>query len=159
MLEDYLLFASEQDEETGFTAIALSSLFAEVAEGAARGGRSVETEVKKTLTVEGRPTGLRRAVENLVGNALRYGNRVRLSAEPDQDSVLIHVDDDGPGIPAARREEAMRAFTRLDPARSGASGTGLGLAIVRDVARSHGGGLSLGESPLGGLRATITLPR
>jgi two-component system osmolarity sensor histidine kinase EnvZ len=71
----------------------------------------------------------------------------------------MNVDDDGPGIPEARREEAFRPFHRLDEGRNlQIGGVGLGLAIARDIARAHGGDLVLSDSPLGGLRATLRLP-
>ncbi len=115
------------------------------------------------LTVEAKPLALRRAVDNLVGNAVRHARTVRVLAEEAGEEVLIHVEDDGPGIPEGQRAEAVKAFSRLDPSRGApkgeGSGTGLGLAIVRDVARAHGGRLTLGDSELGGLKATISLPR
>jgi two-component system osmolarity sensor histidine kinase EnvZ len=72
----------------------------------------------------------------------------------------VTVDDDGPGIPAGLREEVFKPFLRLDNARNQdeGGGTGLGLAIARDIARSHGGDIMLGDSPLGGLRATVRVP-
>ncbi|MNT78323.1 Sensor protein CpxA [compost metagenome] len=69
------------------------------------------------------------------------------------------IDDDGPGIPADYRDDVFKPFFRLDEARNlDASGTGLGLAIARDIARSHGGNVTLSDSPLGGLRATVRVP-
>ena len=109
-----------------------------------------------------RPMAIRRAVENLIGNALRYGTRAEISLTISDRMIRIRVEDDGPGIPADRREEAMRPFTRLDPARNQnlGSGVGLGLAIVADIGRAHGGVLRLGESTrLGGLRADLVLAR
>jgi two-component system osmolarity sensor histidine kinase EnvZ len=108
-----------------------------------------------------RPMAIRRAVENLVGNALRYGSTAWVSLNKGAKSLTITVEDDGPGIPAESREEAQRPFTRLDPARNQdkGSGVGLGLAIVAEVARAHGGTLRLGVSEThGGLRADIVLP-
>ena len=109
-----------------------------------------------------RPMAIRRAVENLIGNALRYGARADVSLTISDRMIRISVEDDGPGIPADRRDEAMRPFTRLDPARNQnlGSGVGLGLAIVADIARAHGGVLRLGESArLGGLKADLVLAR
>ncbi|QQA44244.1 ATP-binding protein [Pelagovum pacificum] len=109
-----------------------------------------------------RPLALRRSVDNLVGNALRYAERVRVSVITTPRSLRILVEDDGPGIPPDRREEATRPFTRLDPARNQdrGSGVGLGLAIVADVARTHGGELRLGDSAaLGGLQAEVSFAR
>lgn len=109
-----------------------------------------------------RPMAVRRAVENLIGNALRYGAEARLSVQLSERAVVFAVEDDGPGIPEAEREAAVKPFYRLDPARNQdlGSGVGLGLAIVEDIARVHGGSLRLGESTeLGGLKAELILPR
>lgn len=107
------------------------------------------------------PTGLRRAVGNLIRNAGRYGDRVRVGIAASPQSLVVSVEDDGPGIPATDRETAIRPFARLDAARRGVEGNvGLGLAIVQDVARAHGGVLRLDRSEsLGGLKAEIVLPR
>ncbi|MGC1260953.1 ATP-binding protein [Jannaschia helgolandensis] len=106
------------------------------------------------------PDGMRRAVANLVKNALRYGVEVRVSMQLATSSIVIVVEDDGPGIARKDHMEAMRPFARLDAARSNTSGNvGLGLSIVRDVARAHGGALRLGVSDLGGLKAEIVVPR
>lgn len=104
--------------------------------------------------------GLRRAVANLVKNALRYGTTVHTTLHVAPGTLVIAVEDDGPGIAEADRDAAMRPFARLDGARSNTVGNvGLGLSIVRDVARAHGGTLRLGRSALGGLKAEIVLPR
>ncbi|MGR3759163.1 ATP-binding protein [Roseobacteraceae bacterium NS-SX3] len=105
---------------------------------------------------------MRRAVENLISNAVRYGSRARVSVSVTPKFMRIRVEDDGPGIPAAQRSEALRPFTRLDPSRNQdrGAGVGLGLAIVADIARAHGGALRLGESSdLGGLQADIVIGR
>ncbi|MFV0300921.1 MAG: ATP-binding protein [Paracoccus sp. (in: a-proteobacteria)] len=109
-----------------------------------------------------RPDMLRRAIENLIGNAVRYGTRAELDVALGPRSLRISVEDDGPGIPEAQAEEAMRPFTRLDPARNQnrGQGVGLGLSITADVVRAHGGQLRLARGErLGGLRAEIVLPR
>ena len=106
-----------------------------------------------------RPDAFKRCVANLVGNAQRHGQKISIEAVRDQRFLTIHVDDDGPGIPANKREEVFKPFLRLDDARNqDEGGTGLGLAIARDIARSHGGDIELDRSPLGGLRATVKLP-
>lgn len=109
-----------------------------------------------------RAMAIRRAVENLIGNALRYGGEARFSVYVTPKAAVFCVEDDGPGIPAEQRDDAVRPFTRLDPARNQdrGPGVGLGLAIVEDIARAHGGVLRLGESAdLGGLKAEIVLGR
>ncbi|MEM7490680.1 MAG: ATP-binding protein [Pseudomonadota bacterium] len=106
------------------------------------------------------PDGMRRALSNLIGNALRYGTAARLSAIVSDGAIIFAVEDDGPGIPEARRIDAVRPFARLDKARSNTAGNvGLGLSIVRDVARAHGGMLRLSQSEMGGLKAEIVVPR
>jgi two-component system osmolarity sensor histidine kinase EnvZ len=107
-----------------------------------------------------RPRAIRRALENLVGNAGRYAGQCRVSVHLTDKSLRLRVEDDGPGIPPDQRESALRPFVRLDPARNQdlGSGVGLGLAIAADIARAHGGVLRLGESDaLGGLRADIVI--
>ncbi|MQY41274.1 HAMP domain-containing protein [Epibacterium sp. SM1969] len=113
-------------------------------------------------TVTLKSGGMRRAVENLISNAVRYGTRARVSVSLTENALRIRVEDDGPGIPLEQRNEAVRPFTRLDPSRNQNKGTGvgLGLAIVVDVARAHGGVLRLGVSDnLGGLQADLVIGR
>lgn len=116
---------------------------------------------------KGRPAPLRpllmgRVLDNLIGNAVRHGNRCAVSVAVDDDAVRITVEDDGPGIPPEQRDGALQPFARLDVARNldrGSGGVGLGLAIVADAVRGHGGRLQLDQSPmLGGLRVEIALP-
>jgi len=109
-----------------------------------------------------RPMAVRRALDNLIGNALRYGTRATIGLDITDRTIRFTVEDDGPGIPAASREAAMSPFVRLDPARNQDHGTGvgLGLSIVADIARNHGGLLRLGDScALGGLKAELVLAR
>jgi two-component system osmolarity sensor histidine kinase EnvZ len=105
---------------------------------------------------------IRRALDNLISNAVRYGTRAEVSIMLGEKYLRISVEDDGPGIPENRRVEATRPFTRLDPARNLDKGgsVGLGLAITTDIARAHGGVLRLGTSErLGGLRADLVIAR
>lgn len=138
------------------------ALVAQAVADARRGGG----EVRMTSRVEGdvrvplRPLAVRRALDNLIGNALRYAGRAEVSVEVGATAVRIVVEDDGPGIPPALRDEAVKPFVRLDTARNQdlGPGSGLGLAIARDTARRHGGALHLGESGrLGGLKAELVL--
>ncbi|MBR9649679.1 ATP-binding protein [Thalassovita aquimarina] len=113
-------------------------------------------------TVMLRPLAIRRAVTNLIENAVRYGSRAEVSVLLTEKSLLIRIEDDGPGIPPEKRKDAVKPFTRLDSARNQnrASGVGLGLAIASDISRVHGGLLRLGKSDkLGGLRADIVIGR
>src|SRR4029079_14554752 len=102
----------------------------------------------------------KRAITNRVTNAARFGNIVIIRAASDDLWLRIDVDDDGPGIPQAERDNVFRPFYRLDHARNQDEGnSGLGLAIARDIAKSHGGEIALAESSMGGLRAIISLPQ
>jgi two-component system osmolarity sensor histidine kinase EnvZ len=109
-----------------------------------------------------RPLAIRRALDNLIGNALRYGTKAQIGVSVTDRAVRFWVEDDGPGIPPDRYDDAVSPFVRLDPARNQdhGSGVGLGLSIVADIARTHGGVLRLGESKsLGGLKAELVLAR
>lgn len=110
------------------------------------------------LEMETRPLSLRRAVRNLVENALHYGHRARVSLSRKDDEVLIRIDDDGPGIPRDQLDEVLKPFARLDSSRQrNTRGLGLGLAIVAKVVEREGGVLTLANRPEGGLRAEICL--
>ena len=164
MLDEFLNFAkgaAEGEPER----VDPHALMAEVVEDARRAGRDVTLlppEGEGIGTVKLRRIAIRRAVDNLVSNAVRYGARAEVSVMLSDKTLRIRVEDDGPGIPEAQRVEAVKPFSRLDPARNQdkGSGVGLGLAIATDIARAHGGVLRLGESTrLGGLRADIVIAR
>lgn len=111
------------------------------------------------LSLELRPVALQRCLDNLINNSVKYANGAELSVSTSSTHVEIFVDDNGPGIPKEKRQEAFRAFSRLDGARSqNIEGVGLGLAIARDIVQLHGGTLKLDDSPQNGLRAIISLP-
>ena len=109
--------------------------------------------------MEVRLQAMRRALDNLIGNALRYASFAEICLKVRDDNLYIFIDDNGPGIPPDQRADALRPFVRLEGSRNKETGgTGLGLAIAHDIILSHGGELTLKESPLGGLRVTILLP-
>ena len=160
MLDDYLAFArgegGEDAEETD-----LGELVRDAAAAAARAraGRDVEVVGPEHLTLSVKRAALRRCLTNLVDNALKHGRQVVVGLSRDARFAEIAVEDDGPGIAEARREEAFRPFHRLDEGRNlQAGGSGLGLSIARDIARAHGGDVVLDKSALGGLKAVIRLP-
>ena len=128
-----------------------------------RAGKAVELgKVSGEGKMMLRPKVVLRAVENLIGNAVRYGSRAVVSVVMTDRTLVISVEDDGPGIAAKDREEALKPFSRLEPARNQnkGSGVGLGLSIALDVARAHGGSLRLGQSEtLGGLKVDLVLAR
>lgn len=160
MIEAYLAFARGDGHEAVQRAD-LAALVESVAARFRRNGGAVETVgTAAPVMVPIRHNALDRALSNLLANALRYAGRVRVSLHADAGTVELWVEDDGPGIPAAKREDVFRAFTRLDPSRNPKTGgTGLGLTITRDIVRGHGGDITLHDSPaLGGLRAVVRLP-
>lgn len=159
MIDEYLAFARGQGGESVET-VAVRGLIEEVSEGAKRAGAQVKVKIDPDLSMHVRPNAFKRAISNLVMNAAVHGERIEVAARSAWDGgVEILVDDNGPGIPPDRYEEAFKPFSRLDEARNqNEKGVGLGLAIARDVARGHGGDVTLDKSPLGGLRAVVRLP-
>ena len=158
MIEGYLAFArGEGDEDPAL--VDLSEILEDVAAGARRDNAGIDLSWQGDMGVELRPLAIKRCLTNLVSNALRHGSHVKLEAVRGRTSVEITVDDDGPGIPPDRYEDVFRPFFRLDESRNAdTGGVGLGLTIARDVARSHGGDVVLGPSPLGGLRVVVRIP-
>ncbi len=157
MVAAYLAFARGEGQEQTRPAD-LTDIVRDVAQKARRDGAEVAVLAPDALVLPLRPDALRRCLANLLDNARKHARRIAVAvAEVPRSEAgawaQVTVDDDGPGIPAAQREEAFRPFATLS-----AGGTGLGLAIARDIARAHGGDIVLEESPLGGLRARVRLP-
>jgi two-component system osmolarity sensor histidine kinase EnvZ len=158
MLDGYLDFARGQAEEQQGE-LDLEKLFTQLEENATLHGKTLTSSIDGPSKVVVRPTAFTRLLTNLTANAWRHGNTIRIEARNSSRFLTVTVDDDGPGIPENMREEVFKPFYRLDEARNlDASGTGLGLAIARDIARVHGGNVTLTESPMGGLRATVRVP-
>ena len=158
MIDGYLTFARGEDNEDG-TETDLGLLVEDAVSGWRRNGAVIDMHVEGTLTAWLRPDSIRRALNNLIANAQRYGSHIWVRAGRRGDAVEITVDDDGPGIPGTHREEVFRPFYRLEESRNPSTGgTGLGLAIARDLVRGHGGDILLEDSPHGGLRARLRLP-
>lgn len=158
MLDGYLQFArGETEEQQG--ELDLARLLAQLEENTRLHGKAASSSMEGPGIVIVRPNAFARLITNLVANAWRHGETVCIEARNTGRFLTVHVDDDGPGIAEDMREEVFKPFFRLDEARNlDASGTGLGLAIARDIARSHGGNVTLSQSPLGGLRATVRVP-
>jgi len=158
MLEAYLAFARGDSGEIA-APTDMAAFLEELRSDAERQGHKATVVFHGPPIVTVRPAAFKRCLANLVSNAARHAPSIAITGHRDHRYLTVTVDDDGPGIPAALREEVFKPFLRLDDARNqDEGGTGLGLAIARDIARSHGGDISLGDSPLGGLRATVRVP-
>jgi two-component system osmolarity sensor histidine kinase EnvZ len=158
MLDGYLDFARDQSEEAEGD-LDLASLLQQLQTSAGLHGKTLTSAIDGASHVKVRPNAFTRLLTNLAANAWRHADNVRIEARHSGRFLTVTVDDDGPGIPADMRDEVFKPFFRLDEARNlDASGTGLGLAIARDIARGHGGDVTLGESPMGGLRAAVRVP-
>jgi two-component system osmolarity sensor histidine kinase EnvZ len=158
VIGQFLAFARGESEEQPEDD--LDALLGELAEQYARRGKRVAFEPGGIEPLPFARQALRRAVANLVDNALRYaGEPVEIRTRAAPGGAVIEVLDRGPGVPPGEAERLKQPFTRLDPSRSGAGGSGLGLAIVERVARAHRGTLELLPREGGGLTARITLGR
>jgi two-component system, OmpR family, osmolarity sensor histidine kinase EnvZ len=158
MLEDYLAFARGDGGEIA-QPTDMSLALEELRSDAERNGHPATTAFQGLPVVTVKPAAFKRCLANLVSNAARHANTISIKGHRDHRYLTVTVDDDGPGIPAKMREEVFKPFLRLDDARNqDEGGTGLGLAIARDIARSHGGDITLGDSPMGGLRAAVRVP-
>ncbi|NBX74704.1 MAG: HAMP domain-containing protein [Alphaproteobacteria bacterium] len=159
MLEAYLAFARGEGAETAIQTD-LTALVADVVAQAQRQHATLIWEGFESVWLSLRPQALRRCLNNLISNATRFGKNIHVHMALNDQQVMVMVDDDGPGIPLHQRDEVFRPFTRLDTARTATSSSvGLGLTIARDIARAQGGDVLLHNSPTGGLRAVIQLPR
>jgi len=159
MLEAYLAFARGDSGEPSAPAD-MAALLDELKAEVERNGGGARADFHGFAIVTVRRPAFKRCLANLVSNAARFASTIALTGHRDHRWLTITVDDNGPGIPAPMREEVFKPFLRLDVARNQdeGGGTGLGLAIARDIARSHGGDVTLSDSPLGGLRATVQVP-
>ncbi len=163
LVDGFLDFARSEALDD-FATTDVADLLGDVVSDARRAGQAVTLNASDTedVSVPLRVQAVRRALENLIGNALRYGSEAYVSVQVHERAIVYLVEDNGPGIPPDKREQALRPFVRLDPSRNQnkGSGVGLGLSIVSDIARSHGGILRLGESDIyGGLKAELVLAR
>lgn len=161
IISQFLDFARGSADETR-ASIDAGALLVDLAASYQRRGFSVAVQTNlPPLPFSGRPKGMRRALSNLIDNALRYAGHdktVTLEAGMQGHALYLSVLDRGPGIPPEEVERLKRPFTRLEAARTDAHGSGLGLAIVDRLARAHDGRLDLQPRPGGGLAASIVLP-
>ncbi|WBO20736.1 ATP-binding protein [Sphingomonas abietis] len=159
MVEAALNFAKADAGSYVFQALDLVGIVDSVAGDYRALGFGVTLNMPAAVPFVGDSAMLRRAIDNLVGNAIRYGESAEVTVFEDGDRVVIRVEDDGPGIPEARMEDVFKPFNRLEDSRSvDTGGTGLGLAVVRSVVRIHGGSIALKNRQKNGLSAEISVP-
>jgi signal transduction histidine kinase len=158
MAEATLSFAREEAAHEETRMVDVGALISSVCADLADTGFAVTCAETGSFTVRCRPVGVKRALRNVVENAVAYGQRARVSAEHKRGEVAIIIDDDGPGIPGGDMEKVFKPFVRLENSRNkGTGGVGLGLAIARSIIQSHGGDIVLRNRPEGGLRVIISL--
>jgi signal transduction histidine kinase len=160
MAEATLAFAREEAAQEDTRRVDLAALVDSVCADLADMGQDVTFQGPERSPYRGRPSSLKRALSNLIENAVAYGTRARVSLEAEDHAWRIVIDDDGPGIPDADTERVFAPFVRLEESRNPETGgVGLGMAISRSIIRGHGGDITLTNRPEGGLRITIRLPK
>lgn len=160
LIAQAMAYVRGETRQTPPEPVELTALVADCVRGFAETGHAATLTPGPDVRVMGQPTGLRRALTNLIANAVHYGGQAEVTMEPLSDRVEIHVRDAGPGIATERMEEVFQPFVRLEGSRNRATGgVGLGLAVARQIARAHGGDVTLSNRPGGGLDAVLSLPR
>ena len=156
MLNEYLEFAKYQKNEETET-VSLNNIIEDIAKKYEN--KKINFSIEENLKINVRPNSIKRCLVNLTDNGLSYGKKVEIVAKKTANNVIIFVDDDGPGIPEKEYQNVIKPFYRIDKSRGqNKSGVGLGLSIANDIIRSHGGNISLNNSPLQGLRVKVSLP-
>jgi signal transduction histidine kinase len=160
MIASTLAYLRGEAEQEPLRVADLAAILETLCDDATDAGHRASYDGPSQARLACRPIAMKRALANLIGNAVKYGGVARVSLRDSGTAVEIAVEDDGPGIPDEELEAAFEPFRRLDPARNPESGgSGLGLTIARQVAERHGGTVSLRNHPSGGLVATLTIPR
>ena len=159
ILDDMLTFARSDTNDVGFEKLSLPSLLTSICDNLEDEGKDATFESGGRMTVMGDRTSLKRGFLNLIENGTKYGLRSRVSTERTEDGrARVIIDDDGPGIPADKRDSVFQPFVRLEDSRNRLTGgTGLGLAIVKKVMDRHKADVTLHEAPSGGLRVVVEM--
>ena len=162
MIAATLDFAKDDSQRSKMVKLEFSSLLTSLCDDLHDVHQNVHYHAfTKKIVLQGRPLPLKRAFNNIIENALKYGHvaNVQMKIDRDNDNVVVFVDDNGPGIPKKHLEKVFSPFFRSDASRSrDTGGTGLGLAVARDIIRMHGGDISLQNRKHGGLRVVVQLP-
>ena len=159
MIAATLQFARDEARAEPRRRTDVTALLASAVDDLSDAGRPVTMEPAEPVLHDCQPVALKRAVTNLLDNAIKYGQRARASIRPTPHAIEITIDDDGPGIPEHELARVLQPFYRVEGSRNPETGgIGLGLAIALSVVQAHGGELTLTNRPEGGLRASIVLP-
>ena len=159
MLNSILSFARDDAKREPRTLVDFDALADGVCEDASDAGAAVVYSGLRGVTVSGRPAALRRAISNLIDNAVKYGGGAEVTLNAEARHVILAVEDRGPGIPRSEREKVFEPFYRIEGSRNPETGgVGLGLAVGRSIAREHGGDIVLAARKGGGLSARLELP-
>ena len=159
MIDTTLAFARDDARQEPRRLVDLGVLVGDVCEDVADSGGKVSYFGPRGADVMCRPSAIRRAMANLIDNAVKYGRSVQVRIVDEAERIVVVIDDDGPGIPAEEREKVFAPFYRLEPSRDpDKGGVGLGLSVARTIAREHGGDVRLANSTDGGLRVRLELP-
>jgi signal transduction histidine kinase len=160
MISTTLAFAREEASSEPLQPLDLIPLLQSVCSNMTDAGYTVSFDGKGQIPCHGKPIALRRAFTNLVDNAVKYGDSAEVSVQAQRDSVVVRIEDRGPGIAAEDQEKVFEAFYRVDRSRSRETGgTGLGLTVAQNIIRAHGGTIALSNRADSGLRVEATLPR
>ena len=158
MLDSYVSFVRTETPEP-IENISINEMINEIIKNVNKDQYKISIDDIKKIETSGRPLQIKRAMQNIVDNSLRYSKKIKISINLIDEGCEITFDDDGPGIPNQNFEDVFKPFFTLDPSRNKLKGeSGLGLSISRDIIRSHGGDIKLNKSELGGLKTTIFLP-
>jgi signal transduction histidine kinase len=159
MVESILSFGRDDAQQEPRSLVDLSAMVEGICEDAADVGEQATFSGPRDVTISCRPTAMRRALSNLVDNAVKYGGVADVTLATEADRVVILVEDEGPGIPQSERERVFEPFYRIGSARDpGTGGVGLGLSVTRSIILEHGGEIVLGTRKGGGLSVHIKLP-
>jgi signal transduction histidine kinase len=160
MISTTLAFAREEASSESMQDMDLVALLQSVCSDMSDAGSTVAFDGKGRIPCRGRPLALRRAFTNLVDNAVKYGDSAEVSVQAQRDSIVVRIEDRGPGIATEDQEKVFEAFYRVERSRSrDTGGTGLGLTVAQNIIRAHGGDITLTNRPETGLRVEATLPR
>jgi two-component system osmolarity sensor histidine kinase EnvZ len=160
ILKDFIDFAKSNDSDKVVSQVNISDILRSIVAGYRKDHDKIILNISSGISLHLNPNSFRRAVVNIIDNALRYASKLKIQIGSSDKYVTIFFDDNGPGIPVKKRNLVFKPFYRIDNSRnSETGGSGLGLAITRDIINSYGGKITLDNSAMGGLRVIIMIPK